>query len=29
MRRLLVDTKDYLRSTVINRMGNSFYKNDV
>jgi len=29
MRRLLVDTKDYLRSTVINRAGNSFYKNDV
>ena len=29
MRRLLVDTKDYLRSTVINRIGNSFYKNNV
>ena len=29
MRRLLVDSKDYLSSTVINRMGNSFYKNSV
>jgi hypothetical protein len=29
MRRLLVDSKDYLSSTVINRMGNSFYKNTV
>ena len=29
MRRLLVDSKDYLSSTVIHRSGNTFYKNIV
>jgi hypothetical protein len=29
MRRLIVDSKDYLRSTVIHRSGNSLYKNNI